>query len=440
MTQFQSFDEVLGAIRRRFWIMLLIVLIGCGISVYYALNQTKVYEATAVVQIEAPEVTESMAGAAVRTNDTVQRVKLVEQRLMSRDNLLKLIDKYNLFNGEPGASVNERIGDMRGAIGIEQILTTAQAWIPGGVPSALIITVQLADPEQARDVANDLMYQVVEISRARSIEQAQGALELFTTEEERVAREIDALEAQVSDFKQANAAYLESGLTVLREELGDLRDTNLEIQQEIVAIESGAARTRGDVADQQIALLNERRQVIENRLSEINAIFTRAPEVERDLNALERELKRKQDQYSVVTRRKAEAEMGQLLEERQQGGRFEVLETALLPEFPVSRSRKQIAMMGGVASVMAAVALGFLLELMNPAIRTPAQMERALGMSPVVSIPRVSIRRERAMRKVAGLAGLAAVVLAIPLAFRVLGDKIGTDRLFQRQSSVDQNR
>ncbi len=434
MTQFQSIDEIWGAFKRRFWIMLLIVLVGCGISIYLALQQGKDYEATAVIQIEAPEVSETLAGAAARSNDAVQKVKLIEQRLMSRDNLLQVMDKYGIYKDMPQMSMNERVANMRSSITLQQILTTAQAWMPGGVPSGMIITVRNKDAEMARDIANEMMYSVVESSRKRSIDRAQGALELFATEEERVAAEIDELAAQIAVFKKENSAFLDAGVGVLQDEIGDLRQALLDMDQQIVDVQTGAGRLRGEVAAQQISLLDEKRQVIQNRIDEINSVFLQAPAVERDLNALERELTRKQDQYSVVTRRKAEAEMGQLLEEREQGSRFEVLETALLPEYPISRSRKQIALMGGVASVMAAVVIAFMLELLNPAIRTPAQMERTLGISPVVSIPRVTVRRERANKKIAVVGGLAALILAVPLSLRVFSEKITESGLFSRGS------
>ena len=432
MSQFQSISEILGAFRRRFFLIVLIVAIGCVISVYVALQQVKQYEAIAVIQIEAPEVTESLAGAAASRTDAAQRVKLVEQRLMSRDNLVNIIQKYGLFTDVPGLSLNERVGLMRGAVRLEQILTTTQSWIPGGTPSGMLIYVTLADPEKARDVANDLMYSVIDYSRERSIEAAQGALDLFTAEENRVADEIDLLEAQIASFKQQNAAYLDAGLGVLREELGTLRESDLEIDQQIVALEG---RTRAGT-EQQRNLLEEQKQIISNRIAEIEQTISDAPAFARDLNLLERELTRKKDQYSVITRRKAEAEMGQILEETQKGTRFEVLETALTPEYPVSRSRKSIALMGGVASVLVAVGIAFVLELLNPAIRTPQQMERALGIQPVVAIPHVSVRRERLRRRAAGLAGLAALVLAIPAVYRVFGDRISDFRA-SRAASTD---
>lgn len=438
MTQFTNFSEIMRAVKRRFWLMALIALVGCAVSVYYALQQQKEFQAIAVIQIEAPEVTESLAGAAARSNDAQQRVKLVEQRIMSRDNLLQIIQKHRLFADQVDATPIQRVGLLRGAIRLEQIMSAANSWTPGGSPSGLMIYVRLSDPDKARDVANDLMYGVIEASRRRDVEQARGAVELFAEEEDRVAGEIDMLEAQVADFKQQNSRFLAGGITILRDELGQLRQNNLDLDQQIVTIQSAPSRQRDDVATQQIALLEEQKGIIRARILEIEQVIATAPAIQRDLNQLERELTRKQDQYSVITRRKAEAEMGQLLQERQQGGRFEVLETALTPEFPVSRSRKEIALMGGVASGLLALLIGFAIELMNPVIRTTAQMERALGLQPVVSIPVVSTRGERIRRRIAWSAGLIGIVLAVPLAFRFLGDRI-TDVVPFLKNSTTQN-
>ena len=117
--------------------------------------------------------------------------------------------------------------------------------------------------------------------------------------------------------------------------------------------------------------------------------------MERQLSQLEREMDRLKDQYSVITRGKAEAEMGQALQDRQAGGRYEVLETALVPENPMTSSRKKIAGIGAFASLLAGLMVALGLEVMNPAIRSQQQMERLLGIQPVVAIPVISNRRDR---------------------------------------------
>ena len=103
---------------------------------------------------------------------------------------------------------------------------------------------------------------------------------------------------------------------------------------------------------------------------------------------------------------------------------FEVLETALPPIYPVSGSRKKIAMVGGIASLMAGIGLAFVAEMMKPAIRTAAQMERVLGVRPVVVIPVVASRRERRIGGLRKLAGVAVVFTLIVAGLRLIWDRV----------------
>ncbi len=433
MNQFQTFDEVISALKRRAWLIALITFVGCVLSLNFALSQMKTYEATAVVQIEDARLPDQLAGASAAAEDAAHRVRLIEQRLMARDNLVRIMEKHNLFADDPTITINERIFNMRQAASIEQIIDASQAFAPGGnTPSGLRITVRLDDPEKAADLANELMYSVIDQSRDRSVGRARDTLEFFTTEEARVGSEIDALEEQIAVFKSAHSDQLPAGVADLRDQLASLRDTDLDLDQKILTQETASDRQRDDVKAANIQLLNEQKLLIAERVAQLQQQISGAPEVERELSAMERQLTQLQEQYSVITRRQAEAEMGQALEDRQQMDRFEVLETALVPEYPVSRSRKKTAIMGAVASLIAGIAVAFGAELFNPAIRSAAQMERILGIQPVVAIPEVQSRRDRTRRGLSifgWFAGLAAMLYA---AFRLIGNSIPWSELLGR--------
>ncbi|MDU8910813.1 GumC family protein [Aestuariicoccus sp. MJ-SS9] len=424
MNQFQSIDEALAALRRRFWVIVVVTVLGCAGSLYFALNQAKIYEATAVVQIEDARVPDSLAGATAQVSNAARRVRLIEQRLMARDNLMRIMEKHGLFSQDPAITMNEQIFRMRQAARIQEIVNPTQSFQPDATPSGLLITVRLGDPQKAADLANELMASVIEQSRARSASRARDTLTFFEQEAARVETDIVTLEAEIAAFKRDNADALPAGITALRGELTNLRETDLELDQQIVSLEGDSSRARQEVLERRIGLLQEQKALIARRIAAIEASIRAAPEVERDLNALERQLDQLQEQYGVITRRKAEAEMGQMLEDRQQMDRFEVLETALVPENPVSRSRKQIALLGGVASVMAGLFLAAVLELMNPTIRSAAQMERMLGIQPVVAIPPIRTARDRRKRGLKWLAGLAALAALIWAGMRYLSDVV----------------
>ena len=137
--------------------------------------------------------------------------------------------------------------------------------------------------------------------------------------------------------------------------------------------------------------------------------MVRNPEVEASLHALERQLDQLREQYADVSRRHVEARTGAQLEANRQSERFEILEPALVPEYPVGPNRKKIVVFGAAASGGLAVGLMFLLQMLRPSIYTSSQMERELELRPIVAIPYVAVPGER-RRRIARWAGVCLLV------------------------------
>ncbi|SHH65169.1 Wzz/FepE/Etk N-terminal domain-containing protein [Marivita hallyeonensis] len=391
MMYFQSFDEVFSALKRRLELIIIITVIGCILSVVVALFQKPTYNAIAVVQIEDPQVSGANTSVGVSTEDRAsldarRTVRLIEQRVMSRGTLLEVMETHDLFNEDPSMTVTERITAMRESVTVSAILS-GEAWEPNPSVSGMIIDVNLGDAQKAADVANDMLARVLEEARTRSVDRAQIELEFFNVEEARIREEIVAAEATVANFKSANAESLPVNVSVLQTELTTLNGALLSLRQEALALESNSSRSRPEALERQLSAVQEQIGLIEARMAEVNTLLARAPAVERELVALEREVAQLNEQFTVISRRKADAEMSQSLEEQRQLARFEVLEEAIVPVYPVSRSKRSIAMLGGIASGLVALGVAFLLEVLNPPIRTAAQMERTLGVRPVISVP-----------------------------------------------------
>ena len=287
----------------------------------------------------------------------------------------------------------------------------------------MVITVTHDDPETAAAMANDFLAQLVELNRLRRSTEAQQNLEFFKSEAARVERQMARVEAQIAAFKEKNAPYLPAGVAAQRDELGGLKSTLLDIEQKLIELEANRTRQRAEVIARQSALLREQQRLIQARVDEIDAAIASAPEVERQFGILTRELDQLQEQYAVITRSATEAEMGQLLTSQDQFERIEILESALVPENPVSGSRKKRVALGAALSGVLGVALAVILEMLNPVIRTPAQLERQLKIKPVVVIPHLTTPGRRRQKRVlwAGIViGLLALVSGFAGALRSL--------------------
>jgi tyrosine-protein kinase Etk/Wzc len=415
MRQFASLEDILGVLRRRFALISFVIALGVLLSVVFALNQPRAYEATAVVQIELATIGEDVSSPAT-TPRAKYRLQLIEQQLMARDSLLALIDELGLFADRPQMTVIDKVVALRESVSITQIIAGGETWRPDAVPSGLYITARSSDPEQAAEMANAFLARLLAQAEIRRTEQVRETLAFFESEAVRVGGKITELENRIAVFKGLNAASLPDGIMSLKTQLATLQETELDLESQIIALRNSGSRVREETLNRQIADLEQQKSLVAARIADIDLALANAPQVERDLNQLGRELQQLQDQFAAITAGRAEAEMGQMLERTQQAERFEVLETALVPSSPVSASRKRIVFLGLVLSTMLAGGIVLVLELMNPVIRTPRQLEAELGVAPVVAIPKLSTTRRprrRGRRLLLWLMGIGAALAAL---------------------------
>lgn len=409
-----SFRDIPRILIRRIWVVTLILVIGLPAVVVYALSQPRVYESTAAVQIEAAQVVErltSQTGTPFNTINPTSELELIEQQLMSRDTIQAIVDEFGLFAGLP--TRGERVGRTRDAVEITALIDPEQAWRSDVHPSGLIITVRLDDADTAAAVANAFMERVLEEARERTSGRTERTLEFLVSEENRLTGEIEALEAEYSQFRQDNAEALPAAISTQRTQLARLEESRITIEEQLIELESDSDRLLAETLERQRALLNQRLTLVNETIADIEATIASAPEVERQISVYDRRLEQLQGELAVITERRAQAAMNQLLESRNQAERFEVLETAIPAEYPVSASRKKLALAGGVLVVMLALAAALALEILDGRLRSPRQLERELGVEPVIAIPNLRNQGQKRRGRLIWIAALTTAVLAI---------------------------
>ncbi|WP_127106418.1 GumC family protein [Pararhodobacter zhoushanensis] len=410
MGPIQNLHEILSWIRRRWRIVVLLTVMGTVAGLYMALKTERVYSASAVIQVINPVIiAPTEGGAAAATPDLTRRVQVIEQRLMSREALLDLAQRYNLFDGAPLGPV-EQVGILRANLSITSIAAAQQGFTRDGSLSALIVSAQDDDPETAAAIANELADSMVQQSLDARQTNAQQALDFFRSEEQRLETGIQALENEIARFRSDNEGFLPDAVTQRRDEQARLQENLLALRAlisakraEIAAQDSSSTRaiTRRQIAQltEELSQLTDQQDIMTARIAEIQALLIRAPEFEQQVIAMNRRMEQLQAQLTAAADRRREAELGARIEDDQQAERFELLERALVPQYPVSRSRKKVAVMGVAGGIFLGILLAYALEWMNPVIRTAQRMERDLQLRPVVSIPYSMPVRERRRRQ-----------------------------------------
>lgn len=399
MGQIQSLNEFLGLLIRRRLVIAAVTVLGMVLSLLYALSRPVVYEAAAVIQVQGPTVSDAGNPA---TSASAQRLQTIQQQLTTRENLLAMIDRHDLYTDLP-LSNDEKVHLLRISVRFQTVAAAAAVTYGSAPPvSALIIFAQVDDAAKAARVANDFAQSMLDAGAQTQSGRAQEALTFFVEEERRVAADLAALESEVATYKNDNGDALPALRDMRREEVVGIEADLRGIEGNLAALTSerdavqapGRAlretdRRQVETLNGQIATLTAQRAALAAQRERLVIAMARMPEVERALAGYERRLDQLRAQYDQVTRRLAEADTAAKLEERQQSERFALLERAVIPELPISGGRRKLAMAGAVASLLFGIGVAFALDLLHPVVRTAAQMERELGLRPVVSIPEI---------------------------------------------------
>ncbi|WP_370401079.1 DUF874 domain-containing protein [Sulfitobacter sp. JB4-11] len=420
-----SLSDFIDLLRRRAWLISMVIMLGCLASVYVALNTAHRYSAAEVIQIEQPKVDDDLAPSTV-AGSSARRLQLIEQQLMARGSLEEIIEKYDLYSDNADLLLWEKVNLLRFAVSITGVAAAREGFSDDGTISILTISAEMATPELAQAVTHELADRTRALSRDRRKNQARETLEFFQQQEDNLIRDIAELEEELTAFRNENDLSIEGSLEFRRDEIASLNAALLSIDREVIGVELALSRidrsaraptVRREQADLETELtsLQTQRRLLDERRSELAASLKNTPEVERALANYDRRLTQLQSQLGAVSSRRNEAEVGFSLESASGGERLITLEEAQVPDFPVTTSRKRLAAMGGVASVALALVLAFLLDLRRPIIRTAAQMERETGLQPIAAVPQApgtNAKRDKAVarkrRRLAGKRGRAA--------------------------------
>lgn len=401
MGMIQSLADILSMVRRRFLPIAAILLFGTLATFFIATQRPHLYESVAVLQVELPRVSTEVAEAEAISH-SVQRLKLLEQELTSRTAILGLAERHRLFADTPGMSATQKVVALRASIRIDTVRAGPNAFALEQPVSAMLISVRSGTAQQAAAVANDLAAQVVASTTERQTARVRETLEFYGAEDNRLAAAVAALEADITAFKNANVDALPEGLAGRHDEMVRVDEALLDIEAQLLTIGQelallNAGGTPRAVEQRQIAILQSRREVLlgqqrnaQERRVQIVASINRAPMVETQLGTFARQLVQLQDQYSVITRRRAEAETSERLDTERQTERFTLLEEALPADYPLASGRRKLMVFGVFGSFVLAMGVAFLLEFLNPVLRSARQMERVLGLKPVIVLPKMA--------------------------------------------------
>ena len=280
----------LNLAKRRYPYFLIPFVLVFVIGFAVALLLPPIYRSSATLLLQSQKIPENLVQSTVASFAN-ERIQVISQRTMTRDNLLRIADKFALFSAyRSNISATEIVDIMREGIEIKPIPLAFRAKRRrdrSQTTIAFTVSFEHNRPDLAAKVANELVTLILSEDARTRLSRASETTQFLKREAERLEKDLLKTEAEISAFKQKHKDALPEGLAYRLIILERARSELQEIDKQIIAAASGGTSQSPSSPLQQLALLKA-------ELAKKSAIFgKRHPEIKaltRQIAVLQTEL------------------------------------------------------------------------------------------------------------------------------------------------------
>lgn len=298
----------LAAVRRRWLPAAAAAVLVLAVAFAAALLWPPTFRSTGTILIEQQEVPVDVVRSMI-SSYADQRIQVITQRVMTTDNLMRIIDRYNLYpEGRRTLPRETLIAQMRGDIDFNMIsadVVDPRVGRPTKATIAFSVSYDSRSPVLAAKVANELTTLYINEnleSRKRLSDNTAGFL---AEEADRLARQIADLETAVAAFKEKHAGSLpelsQMNLSLMTRTEDEMRETDMRIrslEQQLIYLDSQLAQLEPasqiyTSTGQRVMSPADRLKVLKSEYARANAIY--APDhpdvvrMRREIAGLEKE-------------------------------------------------------------------------------------------------------------------------------------------------------
>lgn len=277
-----NFEDWLAIFRRRFWLLLIPVLLCAAVGFLLSLVLPKLYTSHTRVLVEAPIVPDSYVKPVV-SDDLNRRLASMQGEILSRTRLQQLVEQFGLYKDFKEAPMEARVNQLQKSIKVTPLSPT-----PGTLSLALLgfnIDVTLGQASLAQQVCSEVTSLFMNQNLRLREQQAEDTTQFLGKQLEDAKAKLDEQDAKLAKFQgqylgaqpedeQTNLTLL-GGLTSQLE--AATQDLN-QAQQNKAFIESmlsqqlGAWKSSADGRNPQT--LQQQLSDLENQLPALQARYT----------------------------------------------------------------------------------------------------------------------------------------------------------------------
>jgi len=288
-----SLTDYLSIIRRRAPYLIGIFVVVSLSAIVIAFTLPPAYRATGTIMVESQQVPDNMVQTAIR-NQLDERINVIKQRVMTRESLLGIANKFSLLKENTGSlTTTELIDKMRDRIVVESIKSNVA--LPTGRQGQPTIAFTISFEDQNPEVALQVTKDIVDLFLDWNVKlRTEGATEtriFLTRESDKLKTEVDRLEDMIAVFKRQNSENLPEQLNLRASMLARAENDLYEVERDIRSTNEGLRSLEAELSAAKHGMGEE---VPSQTLPALKAEYTRLSgvytESHPDLRALKRKI------------------------------------------------------------------------------------------------------------------------------------------------------
>lgn len=226
---------------RRSPYFILVTALFSSVGITLALVLPPEFEARAVLLVESEQIPGNLAPSTVQIQASEQ-LRIIEQRLLSRQTLLDMANDLNLYPQEANGTrldASEIVADMRK----RTTFSFSQSGRRGSTAVTILeIKYRSESASKTAQTTNEFVTRVLQQNVELRTAQAGDTLEFFTQEVDRLGRELDAQSVELINFQNEVGIAVPSNMSFLRARLDDLTSQRIDARQTILTLEDQRKR------------------------------------------------------------------------------------------------------------------------------------------------------------------------------------------------------
>lgn len=227
-----TLTDYLLILRRRALLIVITFAAILAVVVAVAVLLPPVYQSTGTIMVESQQISSDLIKATVTSQP--ERIAVIQQRVMTREHLQSIIDKYGLYQKErKSLTPTEIIDKMRSDITVATVDSDATGQSKKNT-IAFTVSFEYGQPDLTLRTTNELVTLFLnENAKARS-EDASQTTAFLNQEANSIKAALDRSNAQIAAYKQANLGALPEDISLSQNAIqnlqSQLRDTQRDRQ------------------------------------------------------------------------------------------------------------------------------------------------------------------------------------------------------------------